>query len=104
MLLGTKSDLVVPLDKPLPVIPKATTPPLHYSACPGVPSRQAIPTAEIEEYAARHNMLYMTCSAKDNINIDRLFATCVRMQWLFEAKYGSVAKVKPKPSGRCNVQ
>jgi hypothetical protein len=96
MLLGTKSDLVVPDHLPLPI----SSP----SSSGGIPSRQAVPTAVIEEYAARNNMLYMTCSAKDSINIDRLFATCVRMQWLHEIKLVNDSQPKHKPRCRCNIQ
>jgi hypothetical protein len=93
MLLGTKSDLVVSDHLPLPLSsPSSSTEGL----------RQAIPTTEIEKYAARNNMLYMTCSAKDSINIDRLFATCVRMQWLHEIKL--VNDSQPKHNPRCNIQ
>jgi hypothetical protein len=93
MLLGTKSDLVVPDHLPLSLSsPSSSTEVL----------RQAIPTTEIEKYAAQHNMLYMTCSAKDSINIDRLFATCVRMQWLHEMKL--INDSQPKHNPGCNIQ
>jgi GTPase SAR1 family protein len=106
LLLGTKSDLVVPDDIELPERPPQRYPPQAYQdLCPMVPSRQAVPTSVIEAYAAQHGMVYLTCSAKERINIERVFSTCVRMLWLHESKYGSNRpQPKPKPNQKCHIQ
>jgi hypothetical protein len=101
MLLGTKSDLVVPDDIDLP----ERAPPRSPQSYQDLPSRQAVPTSVIEAYAAQHGLVYLTCSANERINVERVFSTCVRMRWLHESKYGSNRpQPKPKPNQKCHIQ
>lgn len=105
LLVGTKSDLVIPDGQPVPIHqPRSTN---YYYGASNEYSHQCVPTAEIEAYALRHNMVYITSSSKERFNVDRVFATAVRMHWMYQAKFGTNAKGKGKArmtSKKCAVQ
>jgi hypothetical protein len=97
-LVGTRSDLVIPIGGTSPIVPHGT-PPLDQWQ---LPSPQIISNDTIRDYCRQYDITYITCSARTKENINRVFATCVRLQWNYLARLSSSRSNKVK--SKCHIQ